>query len=89
MIVLDAPNVAMRHGRGKQFSCDGISLAIVYYQKRGHRVVAFLPDSYMDTDTVSKLRRARDVREVACLPSTTLYPVFLLCLGPVLCVCPC
>ncbi len=60
MIVLDAPNVAMRHGRGKKFSCAGIQYAIMYYQSRGHRVLAILPERYLDSEHVALLRRAAE-----------------------------
>ncbi|KAK1936619.1 putative ribonuclease ZC3H12C [Phytophthora citrophthora] len=50
LIVIDAPNVAMRHGKGKVFSCAGIELAIRYFQELGHRVVAFIPDYMLQSD---------------------------------------
>jgi hypothetical protein len=62
IVVLDGPNVAMRHGRGKTFSSVGIQHAILYYQTRGHRVVAILPESYLDEERAAKLRRAAQVR---------------------------
>ncbi|ETI50968.1 hypothetical protein F441_05606 [Phytophthora nicotianae CJ01A1] len=50
LIVIDAPNVAMRHGKGKVFSCAGIELAVNYFQALGHRVVAFIPDYMLQSD---------------------------------------
>ncbi|KAL3669530.1 hypothetical protein V7S43_004917 [Phytophthora oleae] len=50
LIVIDAPNVAMRHGKGKVFSCVGIELAVSYFQALGHRVVAFIPDYMLQSD---------------------------------------
>ncbi|KAG6962145.1 hypothetical protein JG688_00008745, partial [Phytophthora aleatoria] len=50
LIVIDAPNVAMRHGKGKIFSCAGIELAVSYFQALGHRVVAFIPDYMLQSD---------------------------------------
>ncbi|KAL6049115.1 Translation inhibition and nonsense-mediated decay, variant 2 [Balamuthia mandrillaris] len=47
MVVLDGPNIAVRHGRQKEFSVKGIKLAIDYYKQRGHFVVAFLPQHYL------------------------------------------
>ncbi|KAF1777379.1 Ribonuclease Zc3h12a-like, NYN domain [Phytophthora cactorum] len=45
LIVIDAPNVAMRHGKGKIFSCAGIELAVSYFQALGHRPhAAKIPD---------------------------------------------
>ena len=64
LIVLDAPNIAMRMGKGKQFKSAAISAAIVFYQRRGHRVVAFLPESYLDVDRIAGLRRAEKVRSL-------------------------
>jgi hypothetical protein len=43
LIVIDTPNVAMRHGLNTKFSCRGIKLAIDFFHSAGHRVVAFLP----------------------------------------------
>lgn len=43
LIVIDTPNVAMRHGLNTKFSCRGIKLAIDFFHAAGHRVVAFLP----------------------------------------------
>ncbi|KAG7385092.1 hypothetical protein PHYPSEUDO_001944 [Phytophthora pseudosyringae] len=50
LIVIDAPNVAMRHGKGKVFSCAGIELAVNYFHALGHRVVAFIPDYMLQSD---------------------------------------
>ena len=35
LIVLDAPNIAMRHGNHTLFSTKGIQIAIEFYRKRG------------------------------------------------------
>jgi hypothetical protein len=64
MVVLDAPNIAMRHGtRGnsKKFSCVGIKLAIDYYQKLGHKVIGFIPDFYLSYENAGKHKRAADI----------------------------
>jgi hypothetical protein len=50
LIVIDAPNVAMRHGKGKVFSCVGVELAVKYFEALGHRVVAFIPDYMLQSD---------------------------------------
>jgi len=47
LVVIDAPNVAMKHGN-RTFSTKGITLCVEYYQKRGHEVVAFLPEHYVN-----------------------------------------
>lgn len=59
LVVIDAPNVAMRHGLNKKFSCRGIALAMDYYRAAGHRVVGFLPDYYLSYERVGELRRAQ------------------------------
>jgi hypothetical protein len=59
LVVIDAPNVAMRHGLNKAFSCRGIALAMDYYRAAGHRVVGFLPDYYLSYERVGELRRAQ------------------------------
>ncbi len=64
VIVVDGPNVAMRHGKGKLFSCMGIQLAIVYYQKLGHSVFVCLPEGCLDSERVASLSRAAKVRPV-------------------------
>lgn len=43
-IVIDGSNVAMSHGKHKEFSCRGIELVINYFKSRGHeKIVAFVP----------------------------------------------
>ena len=53
LIVLDAQNVAMMHGRNKIFSVKGIHLAINYWQKNGHKVICFLPEYLFDYEQVA------------------------------------
>lgn len=43
LIVIDAANVAMRHGLKAKFSCNGIQLALDFFRAAGHKTVAFLP----------------------------------------------
>ncbi|CAM9973876.1 unnamed protein product [Laminaria digitata] len=38
-VVIDVPNVAMRHGLNKKFSCTGVQMAIEYFRTAGHRVL--------------------------------------------------
>jgi len=47
LVVIDAPNVAMKHGN-RNFSTKGIMLCVQYYKQRGHEVVAFLPEHYVN-----------------------------------------
>lgn len=42
-IVLDVPNIAMRHGLNSRFSCLGIRIVFDYFLHVGHKVVGFLP----------------------------------------------
>jgi len=44
-IVIDAANVAMRHGLNSKFSCKGIKLAMDFFHRMGHKVVGFIPVS--------------------------------------------
>ena len=44
LILLDASNVARRHGNDKIFSTKGIKIAMEYFNKNGHVVKSFLPD---------------------------------------------
>jgi hypothetical protein len=53
LIVIDASNVAMKHGMNKKFSCKGIELAIQFYKVRGHRVVCFMPEYYLSYENVA------------------------------------
>jgi hypothetical protein len=64
-VVLDLPNIAMRHGEcnkgsgQKTFSCKGIEIAIQYYKSRGHQVLGFMPEYYLDKESVGKQKRAQ------------------------------
>jgi hypothetical protein len=43
LIVVDAANVAMRHGLNAKFSCKGIQIVLNFFKVSGHRVLCFLP----------------------------------------------
>ena len=43
LIILDASNVAMRHG-GQTYSTKGIQIVMDYFTKNGHQVISFLPE---------------------------------------------
>ena len=45
LIILDASNVAMRHGDQK-FSTKGIQIAMDFFNKNGHDVISFLPEYF-------------------------------------------
>ncbi|KDO29236.1 hypothetical protein SPRG_19902 [Saprolegnia parasitica CBS 223.65] len=57
LIVVDAANVAMRHGLNARFSCAGIRLVFDYYLARGHKVLAFLPDYLLRYESVGAQKR--------------------------------
>lgn len=61
VIVIDAPNVAIKHGKGARFSCRGVALAIEYWRAAGHRCIAFLPEFHLKYDRVGKSKRAADL----------------------------
>ncbi|ETW01746.1 hypothetical protein H310_06350 [Aphanomyces invadans] len=61
LIVVDAANVAMRHGLNAKFSCRGIRLVIDHYIARGHKVIAFLPDYLLKYETVGAQKRMANV----------------------------
>jgi hypothetical protein len=57
VVVLDAANIAMRHGLQRRFSCRGIQLCAEHFIAQGDRVVAFLPDYCLDVDADGSFRR--------------------------------
>lgn len=59
LVVIDVPNVAMRHGLNKKFSCKGVQMAMEYFRTAGHRVLGFLPDYYLDEKRTNGLERAK------------------------------
>jgi len=57
LLVLDLPNICMRHGMHKKFSCAGIQICIDYFRKRGFKqLVAFVPEHLLDYEHASKHR---------------------------------
>lgn len=61
LIVLDAPNIAMRHGQNKLFSSKGIKLCVEYWENRGHKVIGFIPDYYLDFKRVGEKKRIQEI----------------------------
>lgn len=61
LIVLDAQNIAMRHGKDKVFSCRGIQIAVQYWVKNGHKVICFLPEYLFNYEEVGKNKRLADM----------------------------
>ncbi|KAG5177425.1 Zc3h12a-like ribonuclease NYN domain-containing protein [Tribonema minus] len=48
LVVIDVPNVAMEHGRGRRFSTRGVRIAAEHFRAAGHRVVGFVPRHHLD-----------------------------------------
>jgi len=44
LVVIDGPNVAMKHGKKSYFSVVGLKIAIEYYISRGYDAIAFVPE---------------------------------------------
>ncbi|KAF2880356.1 hypothetical protein ILUMI_25819 [Ignelater luminosus] len=42
-IIIDGSNIALGHSNGTIFSVKGLEIAINYFLKRGHKVIAFVP----------------------------------------------
>lgn len=55
IVLIDGPNVAMRHGNGK-FSSKGIKYAIEYYLSKGYEVKAIIPEQYLNEDRGTRLK---------------------------------
>ena len=55
--MIDAQNVAMRHGSDSVFSCKGIQIAVQYWEKNGHKVICFLPEYLLDYKQVSQRKK--------------------------------
>lgn len=62
LIVLDAQNVAMKHGRDKLFSVKGIHIAVNYWHKNGHKVICFLPEYLFDYEQVETNKKLKEKR---------------------------
>ena len=58
LIVIDGPNVAIKHGQRVRFSSRGIQLVIQYWQEQGHRALAFVPEKHLDERGVGLNKRA-------------------------------
>ncbi|GAB5366062.1 hypothetical protein AAMO2058_001112000 [Amorphochlora amoebiformis] len=57
LLILDLPNICMRHGNHQIFSCAGIQICIDYFKAKGFkRLVAFVPAHLLDYDHVGKHR---------------------------------
>lgn len=59
LVVIDAQNLAMKHGRDKVFSTRGILIAVAYWRGNGHKVVGFLPEYLFDYEKVNAMKAAK------------------------------
>eukprot|EP00479_Gromia_sphaerica_P007864 TRINITY_DN2796_c0_g1_i1.p1 TRINITY_DN2796_c0_g1~~TRINITY_DN2796_c0_g1_i1.p1 ORF type:complete len:306 (-),score=76.38 TRINITY_DN2796_c0_g1_i1:369-1286(-) len=59
VVVLDAPNICMRHGNHRLFSTHGLVSAVTFWKLRGFKVVAFIPDFYLEYDTIAGKKRTK------------------------------
>eukprot|EP01088_Endostelium_zonatum_P008165 TRINITY_DN2079_c0_g1_i2.p1 TRINITY_DN2079_c0_g1~~TRINITY_DN2079_c0_g1_i2.p1 ORF type:complete len:925 (-),score=308.71 TRINITY_DN2079_c0_g1_i2:55-2829(-) len=47
LVVIDGPNVAMKHGKQKLLSVKGIQIVSKYYRDLGYDTICFIPQSYV------------------------------------------
>jgi hypothetical protein len=57
LVVLDVPNICMKHGKDRVFSCKGLALVVHYFVSRGLLVRAFVPEQCIDYEKVAALKR--------------------------------
>jgi len=59
LFVVDASNVALRHGHKETFSCRGVEICLDYLGRRfpGARVALFLPDYLLDARKVAAKKK--------------------------------
>lgn len=55
MVVLDGPNIAVRHGNGN-FSCKGLRIVLNYYVRKGYDVKIVVPEQYLQEDRAEELK---------------------------------
>ena len=58
LVIIDGPNVACKAGGGSRFVSAGLAVAVEHFVSRGHRVVAFLPQTTLDPQSVVEARQA-------------------------------
>ena len=58
LVVVDGPNAAIKHGQRAKFSSRGIQLVLEYWQQRGHRALAFVPEHHLNFERVGSSKRA-------------------------------
>jgi len=57
LLILDLPNICMRHGKHKKFSCAGVQICIEHFRKKGFKkLIAFVPEHLLDYESVGRHR---------------------------------
>ena len=46
-VIIDGPGVACKYKKNVSFSSSGLEISIKFFEKRGHKVVAFVPEFYL------------------------------------------
>ena len=55
LVVIDGPNVAVRHGNGN-FSCKGLRIALSYFLMKGFDVKVVVPEQFLIEDRAEELK---------------------------------
>ena len=55
LVVIDGPNVAVRHGNGN-FSCKGLRIAVSYFLMKGFDVKVVVPEQFLIEDRAEELK---------------------------------
>lgn len=55
LVVVDGPNIAVRHGNGG-FSCKGLRIVLNYYVRKGFDVKIVVPEQYLQEDRAEELK---------------------------------
>ena len=55
LVVIDGPNVAVRHGNGS-FSCKGLRIAVSFFLMKGFDVKVVVPEQYLIEDRAEELK---------------------------------
>lgn len=65
LVIVDAQNAAMRHGKNRIFSVKGIQIAIEYFKANGHEVICFMPEYLFNYEEVNQKKRmnAMNIKE--------------------------
>eukprot|EP01103_Thecamoeba_quadrilineata_P003891 TRINITY_DN13628_c0_g1_i1.p1 TRINITY_DN13628_c0_g1~~TRINITY_DN13628_c0_g1_i1.p1 ORF type:complete len:476 (+),score=57.93 TRINITY_DN13628_c0_g1_i1:3-1430(+) len=61
MIVIDGPNIAMKHGKNQVFSVIGIVSCLEYWNNKGYTPICFVPEHFVTRKSSAEGRFADDV----------------------------